>query len=107
MSLTVEDLIESREAILAVVKEGFAGVHRRQDVTNGRVGKIEDEIDKLEVQAGRQDERIRNIGKEVFNRRSSDRHAITRRDVTVAVAAAGVVFAFMKLVGPLLFQVQP
>jgi hypothetical protein len=43
----------------------------------------------------------------VFNRRSSDRHAITRRDVTVAVAAAGVVFAFMKLVGPLLFQVQP
>jgi uncharacterized protein (TIGR02594 family) len=64
--VTKEDLAEHGDRILEEVRRGFAGVHQRQDITNGRVQKVE-------VELGRQDERIKNIGREVFNRRASDR----------------------------------
>ncbi len=116
MEVTREDLAESRDLILDEMRRGFDGVYERQDKTNGRVLT-------LEVEQGRQDERIKNIGKEVFNnRRASDRrHAptaagdsearpITRRDVTIAILAVSGVVAFMKLLawlGPALQQVRP
>ena len=31
-----------------VVVEGFKGVHQRQDIANGRTGKVEQRVDKLE-----------------------------------------------------------
>jgi chemotaxis response regulator CheB len=122
MSLTKEDLDENRESILAVVREGFAGVHRRQDTTNGRVQKVEEGLGEVRVDVGRQDERIRNIGKEVFNRRAGDhrveeappapseRSPITRRDVTIAAVSIGGVVAVLKFLAwiePALRAVKP
>lgn len=104
--VTKEDLIESRTLILDVVTRGFAGIHARQDVTNGRVATVESELGKLEVDLGRQDERIKNIGHEVFNRRADDRRRkavvpdeakpVTRRDVVIVMGTVAIVVSVVK-----------
>jgi len=58
-------LKELRDAVVKEMREGFSGVHIRQDTTNGR-------INKLELEQARQDERLKNTQREVFNRRRSD-----------------------------------
>jgi hypothetical protein len=89
---------EDIEEIVGEVRRGFAGIHTRQDITNGRVGK-------LEVDFGRQDERIKSIGHEVFNRRADDRRArkadgetkpVTRREVVLVSTTIALVIAAMK-----------
>lgn len=118
MDVTRDDLAESRELILGEMRRGFQGVHDRQDRTNGRV-------QTLEIEQGRQDERIKNIGKEVFGRRAGDRRQepppaaadassesrpITRRDVWISVVSIGGAVAFVKFlawVGPALQAVKP
>lgn len=115
MDVTKDDLVEMRNAILAVVQEGFAGVHRRQDTTNGRVLKLEEAVGHIRVEAGKQDVRISNqdtrisdIGREVFKRRATDHHPvpappspvaqppITQRDAIVVGATVAATVAFLK-----------
>jgi hypothetical protein len=97
--VTKEDLAEHGDRILEEVRRGFDGVHRRQDITNGRVQKVEVEI-------GRQDERLKTVSREVFGRRAEDRRvpkdkddwnrAITKRDVAIVFGTVTVVVAFVK-----------
>lgn len=103
---TKADLDEFEDRIFTEMHQGFAGVHARQDITNGRVGK-------MEVEQGRQDERVRNIDRVVFGRRSVDlvvtspdvdaqRTAITRRDVTIFVSTVIAAVAVLKFLAWLL-----
>lgn len=46
---TNSELNRQIQALATLVKEGFDGVHRRQDVTNGRIGKVEDRVTKTEI----------------------------------------------------------
>jgi hypothetical protein len=43
-----EEFVSYISLLQKSVDEGFAGVHRRQDATNGRIGKAEDRILALE-----------------------------------------------------------
>ncbi len=61
MSVGQDDLRDMRDTILAEMRIGFAGVHARQDQTNGRVGRTETEIARIE-------ERVKTIFR-MFNRR--------------------------------------
>lgn len=96
--VTKGDLNDLRDFITDEMRRGFAGVHARQDITNGRVGRSEVEI-------GKQDVRLKNIEREVFHRRRTDRprieEGVTTRDVRVVwatLAAVGaVVMFFWKL----------
>jgi hypothetical protein len=95
--VTKDDLAEHGDRILDEVRRGFAGVYARQDITNGRV-------QKLEVETGRQDERVRAISRELFGRRAEDRRAsrddwnraVTKRDVAIVVGTTTAVVACMK-----------
>lgn len=90
------------------MRRGFAGVHQRQDLTNGRIRTAEEQI-------ARHDERLKNVSKEVFTRRSTDRRSeasgdrtpITRREVTICVATTGVVFVILRLLAAGGFKVIP
>lgn len=102
-----EDLRDLRDTLTALINEGFKGVHARQDVTNGR-------IQKAEVEAGRQDIRLKNLERDVFHRRQTDRRptaaedkpdeesrALTRRELRIVLAtlsaAAGIVTFVWKV----------
>lgn len=115
-TVTKQDLNELREFI----KEGFKGVHDRQDITNGRV-------QKGEIEQARVDEALRNLGREVFSRRRDDDQgdiarakaaaavvavaedkAVTRRDlytVGATLCGVGAFWAFMEKILPLLLKV--
>lgn len=43
------DLAQQIAELRGVVVEGFTGVHRRQDITNGRIAKVEGRVDALEI----------------------------------------------------------
>lgn len=43
------------------VRHGFEGVHRRQDIANGRLGKLEQNVDKLETTAEAHDRRVEEL----------------------------------------------
>ncbi len=117
----IEGLHGTIAELRTFIKEQFAGVHARQDITNGRV-------QKGEIEQARSEEAIKNLGREVFGRRRSDEavaqvaaaaviskaadhatsdedKALTRRDLrTVAatlVAVAGY-WAFMEKILPLI-----
>lgn len=88
-----DDLRDLRDTILKEMREGFAGVHARQDITNGRVNAGE-------IQGERHDVKIRNLEAEVFHRRKTDRQAvkpkpdgddrsISQRDVRMVALGAG------------------
>lgn len=96
MESTVDkgDLHDLRDTILREMREGFAGIYRRQDITNGRVNAGE-------VQGAEHGVKIHNLEAEVFRRRSSDRHlhrakpdegdgrSISQRDVRMVAYGAG------------------
>lgn len=106
------DLRDMRDTILEEMRTGFAGVHQRQDLTNGRVNAGE-------VQGATHAAKIRNLEAEVFGRRSSDRHppsdaeekGITRRDAQMVAAGAsglGAAVMFLWKVLPFLLKaLQP
>lgn len=102
------DLRDLRDVLTEQIRDGFKGVHERQDVTNGRVGKGE-------VELGRQDTRLTNMERELFRRRRGDRargdgedahrqptaaedKALTRRDLYTVVATLGAAGAFWAFV---------
>lgn len=108
-----DDLRDVRDTILEEMRSGFAGVHQRQDITNGRVNAGE-------VQGATHDAKIRNLEAVVFGRRDSDHAAppveeeqrgITRRDVAMYSAGAGslaLVFVTLWKVLPILLKaLQP
>lgn len=46
---TNSELNRQIQSLSVLVKEGFDGVHKRQDITNGRIGKVEDRTTKTEI----------------------------------------------------------
>lgn len=46
----VEEALQRRDIddLNKTLADGFKGIHDRQDITNGRVGKVEEEVEKLE-----------------------------------------------------------
>jgi hypothetical protein len=108
------DLRDVRDTILEEMRAGFAGVHERQDVTNGRVNAGE-------IQGATHAAKISNLEAEVFRRRSGDRGAhppapdgeqagITRRDVAMFSAGAAALSAavvFLWKVLPFLLARHP
>lgn len=61
------------------VKNGFDGVHRRQDIANGRLAKLEGDVGNLETTSEAQHrrveelEKIHNVEKEIKNEQSKTR----------------------------------
>lgn len=101
-----------REALLGEMREGFSRTHARLDLLNGRVGKSEVEI-------GRLQERVKTLFARVFDRRYHERRgehgdaegrAITRRDVAVAVGGGAAIVGTIKFlvwIGPALKALAP
>lgn len=108
---TKDDLREVQLDLREQITDGFRGVHNRQDVTNGRVGKAE-------VALGEHGARLRNVEREVFRRRRDDQNqngdgadnaavlAFSRRPVTVrdlkmfttgVLVVIGVLLLFSKV----------
>lgn len=44
------DLAQQIAELRGVVVKGFEGIHQRQDITNGRIGKLESRVDMLETE---------------------------------------------------------
>lgn len=103
-----DDLRDVRDTILEEMRAGFAGVHQRQDVTNGRVNAGE-------VQGATHEAKIRNLEAAVFRRSEAkpddEQRGITRRDVAMLSAGAcglgAVVTTLWKLLPLLLKAMQP
>lgn len=78
-SVDQDDMRHLQATILEEMRAGFAGVHRRQDVTNGRVTKGE-------LIAARLDERVKVLGRRfntvlaVINRRRKARREADTMD---------------------------
>lgn len=111
-SVTKDDLRDLRDTLTQQITEGFAGVHRRQDTTNGR-------ISSAEVTLADHGARLKSVEHEVFPRHrrrpaSGDaddaaalelRQPITGRDVKIVwlTLAALVTLAELTLrIGPAL-----
>lgn len=94
------------EQLAREMRSGFTGVHERQDITNGR-------INKLESEQSRQDERMKGLQRAVYSRRvtdrqpsddppkDSERRPITRREVYVAGGAIAATVAVLRFLGML------
>lgn len=52
---TNSELNRQIQAMSTLMKEGFEGIHKRQDITNGRIGKVEDRVTKTEISIIRYD----------------------------------------------------
>jgi hypothetical protein len=105
-----EDLKGIRDEILDTLREGFRGVHARQDVTNGRVRAGE-------ILTAEHSIRLKNIEREIFEKRDpfdrrrdeSGVHTVVRqiedrpweRDVKIVLgtlgSVGGVVLFFKQL----------
>jgi hypothetical protein len=101
-------MVDMRDQILRVVDTGFKGTHHRQDITNGRVGKLEEKT-------GRFDERLEAVESDAdafhLHRRatdpppvlksdrdeSGDDRRITQRDVRWVALGAGGAIGLVKL----------
>ncbi len=117
----IEGLHSTIAELRTFIEKQFAGVHARQDITNGRVQKGEVEQAEANVE-------IKNLKGEVFGRRRSDEavaqiaaaaviskaadhatsdedKALTRRDLRTVAAtlmAVAAYWAFMEKILPLL-----
>ena len=112
-----DDLRDLRDTILEEMRAGFSGVHQRQDITNGRVGKAEVALAEHSV-------RLTNMEREVFPRRrppssptsetTAERLPITRREVYLVLAAVagtlstiGVAYKALPVLALLIKAVTP
>lgn len=109
--VTKDDLRDLRDTLTEQIREGFRGVHARQDTTNGR-------IQKVELIAAEHGVRLKNVEREVFpssgRRDEPDERPkgfVTERDVRVALAtlgsAGGLVMFFWKLLPAILKVMTP
>lgn len=102
-------MVDMRDQILRVVDNGFKGTHHRQDITNGRVGKLEENHSRI-------DERLEAVERDqetyYQHRRSTDpiavakaaEHAddgddrkVTQRDARLLMYGAGAALGLFKL----------
>lgn len=108
---TKDDLREVQVDLRDRIREGFDGVHKRQDVTNGRVGKAE-------ISLGEHGVRLANMEREVFRRRrtdrsnttimSFDRHSISLRDLrmfTTGILLVVGIIIFLSKISPAIMKV--
>lgn len=111
--VTKDDLWDLRDTLTEQIREGFRGVHARQDTTNGR-------IQKAEVALAEYGVKVKNLEREVFppsgGRRKVDPVArpkgyVSERDVRVVLATlgttGGVIAFFWKLLPAILRAVTP
>ena len=104
--VTKTDLWDVRDRLTERIDEGFAGVHRRQDITNGRVNTVEGEVK-------RHDERIKTLFRRLPTRserpaeESGESRRITQREVLIAVGAVGATIAVIRLLPYLVHVVIP
>lgn len=61
MDVTKDDVRDLRDTLLDEMRTGFAGVHERQDKTNGRVNHAHESLAAIDV-------RVKNVEREVFAR---------------------------------------
>ena len=73
MEIREEEFERAINGLTRAMEMGFAGVHRRQDVTNGRLDEHEDKIQALEI------ERAERRGRESVS--DDGRPAFTRGDM--------------------------
>jgi hypothetical protein len=98
MDVTKEDLRESREMIVDEMRRGFELMHRKQDVTNGRLLRLEDITARHDVLIlGLNKDRDKDNEDSAID----DKRALTRRDLAVAVASIGALIAVLAWLGKL------
>jgi len=95
VDVTKDDIRESRILILEEMRRGFDGIHRRQDITNGRVATVENAVGELEVLVARHDERL-DITEKPAMPTSPDQRPLTRWDATLVAVASGAVWGALK-----------
>jgi hypothetical protein len=96
---TREEMRDWRDQLQKQIADGFTGVHRRQDITNGRIATNE----RLTYEHGMQ---LKNLEREVFGRRHDDREQpaaapdpqgdgrrVSERDVRMVAIGAGALAA--------------
>ncbi len=105
--VTKDDLRDVRDTILTEMRDGFRGTNGRLDLLNGRVGRGEQGVARVDV-------RVKNLEREVFERpqprvisapgsidaavlAAEQRPALTRREVQVLVWVLGGVVAVCEL----------
>lgn len=107
--VTHQDLHRLEERIVARITErvdvGFAGVHDRQDTTNGRIDKLEVRVNAAEVLHATNGQKVRSLEAEVYRRphRKTDvdpgSRPITRWDLTVAIGVVTALGAIARYFG--------
>lgn len=102
---TKSDMNRIRDELVDMLRDGFKGIHSRQDITNGRVNKNENGL-------ADHNARLKNMEREIFHRRRSDRgdddetrenRPLTRREfriVYVTLGSAGAAVLFIWKVMP-------
>jgi hypothetical protein len=81
--VNIEELRDMRDQILGEVRRGFAGVHARQDQTNGRVLKTEKDVlimgQSVDVLTGNIKTIFRMLNRRHTQRTADDISALTKR----------------------------
>jgi hypothetical protein len=79
-----EDLGTVCELIVGEMRTGFAGVHQRQDIANGRLTKVE-------IEVGRHADRLNGL-------EGTDAPALTKRDMRLLIVVGGGIVAFLEVI---------
>lgn len=105
--VTKADLWDVRDMLASTMADGFRGVHRRQDTTNGRVNSAHERL-------AEHDAKLQSLRHEVFGVRGraksveaaspdGDGRTFTMRDVRMIGFGGGAVIAFLMF----LWKVMP
>lgn len=126
--ITKDDLRDLRDVVVEEMRDGFSGVHTRQDVTNGRLNAAELELARQQVRLATLDKEVLEqqvrIEKEISERPryqktttvtvdENERPALTARELKLIIAVGGGVIGLLELLrawGPALkalMGVQP
>ena len=107
--ITAREFDGFKDAVVDAMSSGFKGVHDRLDVTNGRLGKHDNEIRALLERAAAQGVKLDEIEKRErehkrrtdpsgvvhSHTRADDTDAITKKDLKNALFVAGAVLGFI------------
>lgn len=100
--VTKDDIRDVRDSVIDYMREGFDGVHKRQDITNGRINDAEQDIAMLK-------ERTLNLDKKVSERPAyqktttvvvdeNERPALTARELKLLLAVGGGAVALIEII---------
>lgn len=99
--VTARELNRAVETLEKTMAAGFAGINNRLDKLNGRTDKNESVVGNLRSHVAELGAKITNLNREVFDRghrnptTDPDQKPLTRRDLTVAIAAGTVVVGIL------------